>query len=696
MITFSKYYTLLKEDLQSSLNSAKNILQNNNAGDPENIQHIVYNLEDIYNTVQFDDDQNKQANKDSNIPALAFWFIADPNFNRIKEDYRQYVNTRSLYQKNFLINSVENLKKEISNRKLFKPTEEKLSLIKQTFVKVAETIHSQYQPVTKETDKKFVSGEMNDDVVYEDDAIVVYKADSKGKCIKYGAGSTLCISVKGGGNYYWSYRMGNMRNDGLGMTTYFVYWKDGSNRILFDVLGDEDGPANKYSWNPITPNTDRDVKIMDLLIKYPELEEALVNNVFQFIPYGEKEQRYQYISENVRYLLDPELKTLEDYEMFIEDYEESDALKYSGWVEVANKLGEPQAAYLVKKYAGLGNLVDLETQKRFLTPKDREWYLDIIAEYEPYEIIEYCELVNGEHIPERLIRAIIKDGSYYNEFLRKVVGVEYDTSESLVNILPNYFIKHGVWPSHTYMDSDEMINAFMDFFMGRNITTELLNYILTHVNPQDRADIPSVLIEYYSKNNIPIPKPLYKSIVSDPHIAFKFRRRWVKNKKTPPPGILLKTILKRPLTALMYAKDLKWAGEPIPDEVENAILKDPSTAYTYINNISRNFEKYSNDFLVWLFTNNNNGIEFAREYDGYGIFEKNWGKKSYEDVRKAILRNIMNNPKKVAYILKWAESYERRQCPKFFNILDDLAEGYNESFKYSQLDTIIELSKYNK
>ncbi len=676
------------EDLQSSRNQAKNILQNNDAG--ENAQNILSKLEDIYNTVEFDDDQHKQANKDSNIPALAFWFIADPNFNRIKEDYRQYVNTRSLYQKNFLINSMENLKKEISTKKLFKPSEEKLSIIKQTFAKVAETIHSLYKPVVKASDKNFIPGSTNDDVVYEDDVITVYKADSKAKCIQYGTGSSLCISTKGGGNYYWSYRMGNMRSDGLGMTTYFVYWKDGSNRILIDALGDEDGPANKYSWNPITPNTDRDIIPEELVHgKYPELYQPFSEGVFKFTPYGEKEKRYQYISDNVHYLLDPELKTLEDYEMFIEDYEESEALKYVGWDEISKKLGEPQAAYLVKKYAGLDNIVDLETQKRFLTPKDREWYTDIIAKRDSYEILEYCNLVNGEEIPEKLIKGIFKDGSYFNEYMTNIIKFDYDAVDSIVSNLYTYFVDQQGLPSYTYMDSDVIINSFVDFFMGRNVTPELMNSLLINSNnKQGVADIPSDLVEYYSKNNIPIPKPLYKSIVSDPYIAYRFYRHWLKNKKTKPPGILIKTILKKPFTALMYAKDLKWMGEPIPDEVEEVILKSPSSAYSYIDT-NRNYEIYPIDYLVWLFTSESYGFKFAEENDGYGIFERDWGKKSYEPIRQAILQNIKDNPKKVAYKLRWADRYERRNIPKFFKILEDLGEGYSESYKLSQIDAML-------
>jgi hypothetical protein len=541
MITFSNYYNLLMEDLQSSLNQAKNILQNNNAG--ENVQNIISKLEEIYNEVQFDDEQHKQANKDSNIPALAFWFIADPNFDRIKEDYRQYVNTRSLYQKNFLINSMENLKKEISTKKLFKSSDEKLSLIKQTFSKVAETIHSQYEPVVKATDKKFVPGSTNDDVVYENDKITVYKADSKAKCIQYGAGSSLCISVKGGGNYYWSYRMGNMHHEGLGMTTYVVYWKDGSNRILIDALGDEDGPANKYSWNPITPNTDRDVKIMDLLIKYPELEEALMNNVFQFIPYGEKEKRYQYIEENINFITDSRLKTLEDYDMFIEsidgdDYDEDDdeniskRIRHDDFKQLESKIGIPSVEYLVKKYAGLGNIIDNESMNSYLSLTDKEWYFNsLIRELDSnYQYGQYFAILKrgGISIPPRMIE------EYFTNFHKRDDNDEYnDGRDNAIGEFMNVSIWFNdiIWSVSTKLYNYSIANNIKpsDFFLGKNVTSELVSKVFSNFNRLYNSELPSLLmylIEYYKRNNIQVPKILYKCILNSPDLSGKYAYRW--------------------------------------------------------------------------------------------------------------------------------------------------------------------------
>lgn len=703
MITFSEYYTLLMEDLQSSLNQAKNILQNNNAG--ENVQNIISKLEQIYNEVQFEDEQHRQANKDSNIPALAFWIVADPNFDRIREDYRQYVNTRSLYQKNFLINSMENLKKEISNRKLFKPSEEKLSLIKQTFAKVAETIHSQYKPVVKANDKKFVAGEANEDVVYEDDVITVYRADSKAKCIRYGAGSSLCISVKGGGNYYWSYRMGNMRNDGLGMTTYFVYWKDGSNRILIDALGDEDGPANKHSWNPITPNTDRDVTAMGLIKQYPELAEPFLKGVFQFLPYGEKEERYAWIGNNINYLLDPRLETLEDYEMYIEGLDDdgddyNDSVKYEGWNRLSEKLGVDGVSYLVKKYAGLGNIIDIETQKTYLTPRDREWYLtSIIAEKDEDGIMAYLQSVKGVIGNEIILVNLLNQGDGYNylaDFLEKIIRVD----DAISGVIRGKLLD-GIGKDSSY---SSWISYVVDFFMGRNVSSKILEKLLEDPFRPGVSNIPTQLIRFWKRNNIPIPKVMYKSILSEPYMAYKYTRYMMKELEVDSfPNSLIRAISKNPMASQSFIKDLiqhniynRENSIPIPKILIKSVLSEPTSAYFYLFNSSYRDEPvdlkdFSDDFFINMFSNGRLGYDYAKDNNGFGAF-------FYRiPVKNAIYENILKHPKLAAYYM--AHEHRAGKNEEFAEMARESAKNYtytNESYNYSQLDTIVELSKYNK
>lgn len=604
MLQFSEFFELLMEDRQSSVNQAKTILTNNNAG--ENISFIISKLEDIYDQVQFEDEQHRTANKDSNIPALAFWFIADSNYARIAEDYRQYINTRSLYSKNFLINSMETLKKEISAKKLFKPSEEKLSLIKNTFSKVAETIHSQYKPPVKATDKKFVPGSTNDDVVYEDDKITVYRADSKAKCIQYGTGSSLCISTKGGGNYYWSYRMGNMHPEGLGMTTYFVYWKDGSNRILIDALGDEDGPANKYSWNPITPNTDRDVGAMGLIKQYPELEEPFLKDVFQFIPYGEVEKRYQYIETYVHSISDERLKTLEDYEMFIESMEDNEINQETGvgntyipindFEKLETKLGQESVRYLVKKCSGLANIIDIKTQEKYLTPQDIEWYQDVlIREFDVNDdYFEYFKILK-KNIPHKLIEEYFTN--YYNRDFYLDDKDEAGPTESIGEFIKAVII--GTKDVHVWDVAENLLRyatkanlKLSDFFLGKNVTPELVSYVFNDFNVQKGNYLPDLLlllIKYYKNNNIQVPRILYKCIANDPYLAAKYLYTWyinrLNNHKTVgmPNQALLRQVASKKSTAYYLLNTLKYYinagklefGIDIPTSIMWPLERDP-------------------------------------------------------------------------------------------------------------------------
>lgn len=711
--SFKEYYQILEEDLQSSINQAKKILAANlEAG--MNIDTIAEHLSRIVSKTVIENPQQKRFNVDSNIPILAYLLIyvrylgGDWNaaYRKLNDEYSAYINSPRATGQNILVNSFNELRQKIQQNKWFKPSEEKERYILSWGRHLIEKIH-ELQVVDSE--RQQLKSTDTEDVVYEDDAIIVYKADSKSKCIKYGSGSSLCISTRGGGNYYWSYRMGNMRNDGLGMTTYFVYWKNFDQRILIDALGDEDGSANEYSWNPINPNTDRDITPQELITKYPILAGPFSQNVFQFIPYGEKEKRYQWIEENVHYLLDPNLKTLEDYEMFIENFDDESAqyntgdsgLKYDGWDTIAKKLGQEAAEYLVKKYAGLGNVVDIETQERFLTPKDRQWYLDIIAEQDDYEILNYCKFVKGVKIPEKLIRKLVSVGGYINEYLSAIVRLEDDVANHVRDKLFRYFES---LKKPEKISSVELYQNVTDFFMGRNITTDLLNELTTPTYSIGVSDIPLKLIEYYNKNNISIPKPLIKFIVSNPYVAYRYHRNWLKTKSTPPPKILLKTILKSPKSAFYYAKDLRYAGRggDIPEEVENAILKDSFLAYTYIDQQYNNkgFENYPTDFLVNLFSSGVNGYRYLDEKEGFGsLFERGWKQREEDNrkIRRAMVKNVMDNPKTAYQRLKYGNFNDPDRKDIFMKLLRKSAKQYKqESFKLSQVDIIKELARQVK
>jgi hypothetical protein len=404
---------LLMEDLQSSINQAKNILKNNQVENPEN---VLRDLENIYNGVEFEDDEHKGSRTDKDIVTLAFIFLSGLDNDRIQSIYNQYCNTKSLYSTKFLSKWVDGVQNTIKNNKWFKPSEEKLQFIQEEVNKLISEVHSKYVPPQNKITKSNYIPNKGDDVVFENNSLIIYLADSMDKCIYYGD-PKLCISSSKKDNYYWAYRLGKYRGDGLGMSTYFVNWKDGSNKILVDSLGDEDGPANKYSWNDIKSNNDRDISKEDLIEKFPDLAEPFQKDVFQFVPYGKTEQRAYEIDENVTSILDPELQGFDDYDIFIQIGRD---ITSNEWDELEMDINTKKI--LFKKYLGTGKVVEEGHIKKYGDPKDLSWYEDVISRSLENSLLYYISRDGKVGNPKIL--------EHYNEEVKKSEGFK----DSLISI----------------------------------------------------------------------------------------------------------------------------------------------------------------------------------------------------------------------------------------------------------------------
>jgi hypothetical protein len=181
-----------------------------------------------------------------------------------------------------------------------------------------------------------------------------------------------------------------MRDDKQGMTTYFVFWKDKSNKILVDALGNEDGTSGEYSWNPISTNTDSDIAQDALIRKFPELKPAFDSQVFKFIPYGQNEARFADIDENIKSILDNRLKSLEDYDMFIESGKD---VTESEWESLNPRL----ASILFKKYVGMyPSNIPMKIFDKFITKgTDIKWFEEKIAPRNTSLALQYYLHRNG-------------------------------------------------------------------------------------------------------------------------------------------------------------------------------------------------------------------------------------------------------------------------------------------------------------
>lgn len=302
------------EGYQEYVNQATKVLRNN--GFPDDAETHMRNLERIYreaDRVLEADAKNRRT--DDHLVSLAYMFMSDQSIDLLKQEYEDYLQSTMAAQ-NELSKRTDELLGKIKREKLFKEEnkEAKFVAIREFFSSLVSEIHLQK---SQTTETRQISDDYSEDVVYEDDNIKVYLADSRIKCIRYGE-PHLCISWRGANNYYWKYRMGRMRKDDLGMTTYFVVDKNDGNKYLIDSMGDEDGPADKYSYNPVSPNVDSDITPEALFRKHPEVKPAFERGIFEFIPYGEKEVRFNHIDQNINSITHPELKDIEDYWMFIE------------------------------------------------------------------------------------------------------------------------------------------------------------------------------------------------------------------------------------------------------------------------------------------------------------------------------------------------------------------------------------------
>lgn len=464
---------VITEDYDSILKQITKIIEINNLE-----KSAVDNILDIYNNVIVDEGREK-AKKDSDLVALTYIYISKIlNDNEIKDLYSSYLNSETSKNKNLLSAYTTELQNEIRGKGLFKndKKEEKLSLISDKTQKLIEDIH-RYQK--KEEFKGSVLNEENDKV-YEDKDIIVFKADSKQKCIYYGRNSNLCISTKSG-NYYWKYRMGKMRGDDLGMTTYFVYWKknDGSidenKRILIDSLGDENGEANKYSWNPISPNSDRDISENELISKFPVLQKPFNNNVFKFLPYAEDEKRFQWIEENVRNA--SQLESYKDYEMWMQT---DSYIESTDWEIIEKKLNDKEMRKILLLAAELGKNIPLNLTEKYFSEKEKERYLNKISEDSTSSHLYARDVLKGQNVPDIILQSISKDSRYSQRSLTEATLNSLSTDVIRSNSTNINSIEDRNFSSDYSADASSVIrDSRMDGFIGEGIfddSNQLVGY----------------------------------------------------------------------------------------------------------------------------------------------------------------------------------------------------------------------------
>jgi len=566
------YPRIITEDYESVIKQITKIV-NNNGLPPESIDNIL----NVYNTIRVDDGRER-AKKDSDLVALTYMYMVRGNIglsiDEIKREYAAYLNSETSVNKKILSDYVINLQNEIKSKVLFKPDKkaEKLALINTKTIELLETIH-RYQK------KEEFSGTVPDedqDKVYEDKSIVVFKADSKAKCIYYGRNTNLCISTKSG-NYYWKYRIGKMRDDdGLGMTTYFVIPKDrvGDELIVIDAMGNENGSSNTFGYTIVEPSGKQvedlyNISKDKLENKFPSLQKPFDQNVFKFLPYGEKEKRFQWIDEGI--IGFDELKGYEDYEMYIQ----TGQFDSKNWNVIEKNVNDKDFKKLLLLASELGKNINYDLTEKHFSEKEKERHIKNIAK-DPERSYNYAKdiLNKGQNVPDIILQGIATS-SYHSYYYADDVL----KGQNVPDIIVQGIAKSSRY-SYVYAE---------DVLKGQNVPDIILQSIAKD----------SMYSYNYAKDILKgqnVPKIILQSIAKDPYYSYHYAKD-ISDKGQNVPDIILQGIAKGHGYSYDYAKYVLEKGQNVPDIIIQGIAENPTYSYPYAKFLSSKGQKVD-DIIV--------------------------------------------------------------------------------------------------
>lgn len=294
-ILLESIYTLIIEGVEDQKKQSQNLLIASkvdrdvwkNKNKPENqsaIEQARVEIDPIYQQLLkiVEPYQTDQYGRNlAHLPELTKFYLQKPDLELIGREYKTYMSLGSIKSKN-------TIKKETE------------------FLKWAEGIHSAEAIEANKKEGKVetvtpdkVEGE-DKNKKYEDENVIVFLANnvedpkqSVKNCIKYGKGSTLCISGSNARSYYHEYRWRDK------LTTYFVWLKKDNRYILVDVT--EDG---HYQYNNIQDNADRTAEPQKIIQKYPVLQKPFAAKVFLSVPIQGKELDFYERFYEARSILD--------------------------------------------------------------------------------------------------------------------------------------------------------------------------------------------------------------------------------------------------------------------------------------------------------------------------------------------------------------------------------------------------------
>lgn len=529
---------ILVEDFQSSFNQLHKILKNNGVPHDELVANEIAN---IYKEVDSKlSSENKVASSDSNMSAMAMFYMyfylglddsrqfryempsfqnrSDITFQtknenalqKLKSLYEDYCSNKAIFNKVSFSKIFVDISNDIKSHKAFSNHDLKFRLIRQ-HINVAiqriiffkkDDIEDSFDDDDDETNLISLINPStiveDENTVYSDDKIIIYLADSKEKCQFYGNNSDLCISTTNEArNYYWSYRI-------RPLSTYFVYWKDGSNRILVDATDVQD----EYSFNPISSNNDYYIRKQDLIEKYPDLQKPIEQGIVKLTPLSEKEQRVKYIRENIGDLTDPQLESKEDYYIYIDTKHGN--IQTTEW----RMIDQNVAKILFRRFVMLGRSSKMEDVDLYLKNIDKQRYLKVVLPRHPASALQF--------IKDNRLMSVEKLTTEYPEIFHSVMNDSETVLEVCKSLRMLKDVNRALVTAKALQDDDYMSSIIYHYFTGDGEWTELPQDIINSIL-EKFMDKPIKNFEWIrSFNNI-------KDVISGSHVKYPSDEELINN-----------------------------------------------------------------------------------------------------------------------------------------------------------------------
>ena len=406
-----------------------------------------------------------------------------------------------------------------------------------------------------------------DDIVAEDDNVVIYRGSSQDRCILYGQGYTFCISRKGAGNMYPSYR------GGKDSTFYFIYFKKIPKEDVSHIMV-LDHTKFGYEWTFANNNTQKVDGGWDTIIKkYPKVldpyKDLLVNKPLDEVERLEMDKIRNFINN----------PSLEKFLKFNFNMRQR-VLKST--VDISDDIFKILNPKLINEFLSIGpNLTPFQADS--LKDNQIRWYLKNRELQANDYINNYLYYYNkhDKNLSSKLFNRIMKEDptvakNYAIELLERGQKVPANILDIILfntNVSLNYAL--GLLEMGQKVPTVILDNILSDVYsslnyglgllkIGQKVPTEILDMILSSTSTS--KDYASELL----KMGQTAPTEILDSIASNAYYSFDYASELLEMGQKVPTAIL-DSIASRQYFSMSYATKLLERGQKIPTQILDSI-----------------------------------------------------------------------------------------------------------------------------